>query len=101
MSRTFGVDWNPALMYSSSWECLSCGSFQIFSAHDDPQDITWTNYIVGIQEVTEQNQSHSHEFGSSDYVFIIECPKCFEKFWFHVGGIFVDRYWDIKKEGHV
>jgi hypothetical protein len=61
----WGVEYNESVPHSNGFRCENSEcSWNI------PKDFSWLQYIVGYHEGIQA-------------IIIIECPKCFEKFWIH------------------
>ena len=46
------------------------------------------NYIVGVERSLEGSLRFEEE---SHYIAIVECPVCFEKFWYHIPDTQAER----------
>ncbi len=88
---TFGFEYNASIPYSSSWGCPHCQHFSIVGEEFGRM----TKCVVGISEENVPTELHSDEFGNN-FIVIIECPKCFKKFWFHVNESWVIAIWRSK-----
>jgi hypothetical protein len=64
--RSWGVVWNESIPRASAWYCLNCGWQCLVGGFN------WYKYVIGFD---------SGPYGHPK--IIIECPECFEKFWFH------------------
>jgi len=73
----WGEKYHPDIKYSSSWGC-PCGKWGWFTGFikDNPY-----GHVVGFSP--EQPFPTHHEEGSAG-IIILECPRCFKKFWFHI-----------------
>lgn len=70
-----GVRIGPDVRYSPTWDCPGCGR-RIH--HQDIHD-----HVVGFDK--------NPPFWSSAIsvaAAVIECPKCFQKYWFHIEELF-------------
>ncbi len=78
--RSWGIVYQNDITYSAEYECLECGWEWI-----DPKRSTLEaikeryKALVGFSTSVVTGSVKSHVVG----IFIIECPKCFSKFWFH------------------
>ncbi len=68
--NSWGVLWNESVPYASDWCCQHCGWECLVGKFD------WYKFIVGFDAGTWTPPK-----------IVIECPECFEKFWFHCGGL--------------
>ncbi len=79
--RSWGVVYQNGMPYSAEYECLECGWGWIrpegFKGIADLKERYQS--LVGFSTAVIGNSVKSHVVG----IFIIECPKCFQKFWFH------------------
>ena len=57
-------------------ECPSC-DFQPAKGHNHPY-----NFVVGFRE---NPPSKSSDPIRRPYALVVQCPKCHQKFWFHIG----------------
>jgi hypothetical protein len=64
--RPWGVVWNESIPYAKNWRCQFCAWECVLGKTD------WYKYVVGF-EFDQNNRER----------IILECPQCFEKFWFH------------------
>jgi len=65
--------------YSGSWDCPNDG-------YDFATPSNLRETIVGVNKVSVQKEG-------KNYGAVCECPKCFERFWFHI----MDEYAEIIK----
>ncbi len=75
MWKTWGVRYNQDFPYSKDWRCRECG----WSFFDEDTEKSGP-CVVGF---STDYTVHSSQFGVAG-VLIVECPKCFSKFFFHV-----------------
>lgn len=82
--RSWGVHWSPSIVHSNRGDCEApqCRSSLFLCGTEDIDYLM--KYMVGYD---------SGVLGSicTRGAFIFECPKCFEKFWFHAGIGVVER----------
>ncbi len=77
LPKTWGVSYqhgNPDVPHSWDYECLEC-KWSYFSAESFDQ-------IVGFHLLSEPEYGITTSYKKIG-IFIIECPKCFSKFWIH------------------
>lgn len=73
----WGEQWHPGISRSKDWICDNC-NWSWMRANSDTQD----QCIVGWNP---DPPMPSNTRGAG--MVIVECPKCFEKFWFHLEPI--------------
>lgn len=69
----WGVSWSQAFYYSADYVCQCGWNFMGVGLHK-------VQHIVGFSRSCPISGSKP-----SAGVVIVECPHCFEKFWFHAG----------------
>lgn len=78
--KSWGVSHDPSITHSNDLDCPNC-----HWSHPG-SNIRVSNlipYIVGFDIQVGRNQKFPGGF-------IIECPECFEKFWFHAAAASID-----------
>ncbi len=68
----WGTFYTPDIRYAGGWQCLDCN-----------YDFGYPNSV----KVVIGFSTDSPKFTGNDKmvgIVIVECPKCFEKFWFHI-----------------
>lgn len=83
-------DGNP---YSAGWDCRECGWAFMQGARANYEQ------IVGLEILQEPADDAMYRLmnamsGVNDPkigIIVIECPKCFEKFWFHVSKDYINQ----------
>ncbi len=74
----WGIDISPDIPKSLDLGCRFC-PWSIFRAELERDD--WRKYVVGFNP--HPPVSHCKDLNMVG-AFVIECPKCFSRFWFHV-----------------
>lgn len=85
--RSWGVIWSEAIPRAGDWRCQNSECRWDFNAEDDS-----AQYVVGFTT----DGAYPSSLGGEMRVgrIIIECPDCFEKFYFHVTADTVDSIRD-------
>lgn len=72
---------HPGVVYSGPWNCPEC--------YWDLEGLSpkWEKFIVGFSTNVPPNPHRTEENRIKDgYIggIVVECPKCSQKFWFHI-----------------
>ncbi len=92
---TFGVEYDKYdIGHSADYECLKGCSFKVLTG-DFKKDFS---HVVGIQEISGNKELELFPNTSHlPFIAIVECPHCFEKFWFHESLNWVNFFWKFKE----
>jgi hypothetical protein len=79
--EAWGEPYNPSIPRGPDYDCQACGwDFMSFDVRSEQQK----EAIVGFSPNMPVYSNKPFAVG----IFIVECPRCFEKFWFHTDGNF-------------
>ncbi len=78
--KSWGVVWTEAIPYSARWECKNPECYW-----RPTLGMRLYDHMVGFahEPIVKRDQSIAGKM-------IVECPRCFEKFWFHVHDMNVE-----------
>ncbi len=84
--QSWGVFYTSEIPQSKDWRCLECG----WSFYDYEPTLDKYRFVVGF---STEMPCYSTQYGIVG-ILIVECPKCFSKFFFHVQGLLLDMVVD-------
>lgn len=80
--RPWGVFYTPDVRYAGDWKCHDCG-YNFFGSN-------LIGAIVGFTEDAPTTRTNIHRSGGIIGAFILECPQCFVKSYFHAAKSLVE-----------
>ncbi|MBI4155800.1 MAG: hypothetical protein HY507_01035 [Candidatus Zambryskibacteria bacterium] len=88
--QSWGVSYNPAMTHAMDYEC-KCGWSWIQAAMAHSQGNRYEQIVGFDTNQPFQTARAAYSIG----IVIIECPRCFRKFWFHIELEKADTYRDL------
>jgi hypothetical protein len=88
--KAWGIAYNPAFQRAPDYQCQNCG-WEFVSPYIR-REITFAA-MVGFSPDMPTHPNKPKCVG----ILILECPDCFEKFWFHTTKEWLELLEDFKK----